>query len=639
MTLLQEVPLVPVRTLRWLAILVMAAMAMAMALAPAAWAHGGAFRAPGAPPTGPGLGPNPVPSAITPGETWQTYWDLNRLGLIPGRDEAAQRGTLTPRVTDETDPEKAWATRRDGVAREHVIPFLMRVVDPKQKVRDEVRAAALIALGKVCSDTVVHAFFLHYLDDPKSNTLVRESAALAIGLLRRTHKELQQSPEDLDTLRERLIQLVQDDKDELRVRSFAALALGLLGDQPFATPYTKDGRLVVKALWDTFGPKPKNVDVPVCMMTALGMQPAAGVPDAVREGLKEIVLGKQIHKRRWTPFERSHALTALARIGGPGVEALLKRVIERPGEEAELRRAACIALGPLATDMSSEKRAEFAATVESSLKRKRDPVTSGLALVAMARLLAADLEAGDVEVLSRTRVTDVLLRSAEKATSIERGYAILAVAFAAQGAKASGHAMPFYARARSLIVAGLAKGRGDDSMRATYAVGCGLLGLEDQIDPLLDAVRDVGCMGVLRGHAAVALGQIGRRRGEVVPALLELLGEKRGVLLRVRAAMALALMGGAEVRTQLTQELKDADSGYHIAHVVIALGRLGDLRTIPALLELGRDPKASEMSQALAVVALGMITDPEARPSILKLSENANWPAGTQVLYAAFSIF
>ncbi len=624
--------------MRRLPILGFVVLALAVTGLPAK-AHGGAFRAPGAPPSGPGLGPSPVPAAITPGETWQTYWDLNRMGLIPGRDEAARRGVVTPRTDDEGDPETAWAQRRAKAAREDVIPFLLRMVDPKQKVRDEVRAAALIALGKVSSDPVVHTFFLHYLHDPKSKTLVRESAALAIGLLRRSVAALQQTPADLDMLREALIQVVTDADDELRVRSFAALGLALLGDQPFATSPTKDGRMVVRALWQHFGPKPKNVDLPVCMLTALGMQPAAGMPDAVREGLKEIVVGKPVRGRRWTPFERSHALTALARIGGPGVEALLTRVTERPGEDAALRRAACIALGRLARSMDTETRARFAVAIEKSLKRRRDPATSGLALVALARLLSADLGAGKVTVLQETNVTGVLLRSAEKATSVERGYAILALAFAAQGARASGHAMPFYARARSLITTGLESGRGDDSMRATYAVGCGLLELEDQIDALVAFVRDTGCMPVLRGHAAVALGQIGRRRDVVVPALLELLGEKRGVLLRVRTAMALALMGGADVRTQLEEELHDADSEYHRAHVVIALGRLGDLRTIPALLELGRNPKANEMSQALAIVALGMITDPEPRPSVLKLSEDANWPAGTQVLYSAFSIF
>ena len=605
-------------------------------------AHGGNFRAPGAPPTGPGLGPSPVPSAITPGETWETYWDLNRLGLIPGRDEAARRGVVTPGASSEAEAEDAgrrWARQRDEAARDAVIPFLLRMVDPHRKVRDEVRAAALIALGKVCSDPIVHTFFLHYLRDRRSNTLVRESAALGIGLLRRTMPELRQTPEDLDMLREALIEVVADAEDEVRVRAFAALALGLLGDQPFATPYTKDGRLVVKALWQRLGPSPKNVDLPVCMLTALGLQPPTGVPDAVREGLQEIVVGKAVRRRSWTALERSHALTALGRLGGPGVEALLTRVIERPGEDGALRRAAAIVVGRQAAEMDSKARARFARALEKSRQRRRDPVTSGLALVAAARLLAADIEAGEVTVLQETDVTGTLLDAAEKAASIERGYAVLALAFAAQGVRASGHAMPFYARAKALLAAGIEGGRGDDAMRATYAVGCGLLAMEDQIDPLLAFVRDGGSLPVLRGHAAVALGQIGRRRDDVVPALLELLSEKRGMLLRLRAAMALALFGGTEVRTQLIEELGSADSEYHRAHVVIALGRLGDLRAIPPLLELGQDPKAAELSQALAIVALGMITDPEPRPSTTKLTQDANWPAGTQALYSAFSIY
>ena len=65
---------------------------------------------------------------------------------------------------------------------------------------------------------------------------------------------------------------------------------------------------------------------------------------------------------------------------------------------------------------------------------------------------------------------------------------------------------------------------------------------------------------------------------------------------------------------------------------------LGDLRAIPALLELGRDPKATEMSQALAIVALGMITDPEPRPSRVLMTTHANFPAATSALAQIYNI-
>ncbi|MFV1958054.1 MAG: HEAT repeat domain-containing protein [Planctomycetota bacterium] len=631
-------PRVPAHRVARAGVLLVAAL---LATPAPAHAHGGQFRAPGGPPpSGPGLGPAPVPAVITPGESWRTAWDVERLASLPGRDERLSRAVVTPgeEPRDAAAIREGWARRREQAARGTVVPYLLRLVDPKRKTRDEVRAAALIALGKTCTDRVVIALFRHWLQDEKAGPLVRESAALALGLLRRTQPSLQLPGSVLDRLREDLIRALDDEKAHIRVRSFAALALGLLGDQPFGSPYTKDGRLVVRALWKRFGPRPKNTDVPVCMLTALGMQPPAGVPDGVREGLRQIIDGRHVARRRWSSLERSHALTARARIGGRRSGSVILRSILRPDEEVEIRRAALIALAGRAASMKAERRPEAAAAVLDSLGRRRDPLTAGLALMAGGRLLEADLAEGRTGLLETTRLDRVLRAASREGNVLERGYAILALTHAARGARASGCGMPFYGKVRKILLEGLDGGRGDDEIRAAYAVGVGQLALEHGIDPLLGAVRDPGALAVLRGHAAVALGLIGMRRDEVRPALLELLKEKRGTLLRVRTALALALLGGSKVRTQLLAELKESTTEYQRAHAVIALGRLGDLQAVEPLLDYARDEKYTELSRALAVVALGMITDPESRPSIVHLSENANWPAGTQALYSAWSI-
>ena len=46
--------------------------------------------------------------------------------------------------------------------------------------------SALIALGKLSQDPIAPRVILHYLDDHRAAPIVRESAALALGLLRRT---------------------------------------------------------------------------------------------------------------------------------------------------------------------------------------------------------------------------------------------------------------------------------------------------------------------------------------------------------------------------------------------------------------------------------------------------------------------
>ena len=89
--------------------------------------------------------------------------------------------------------------------------------------------------------------------------LVRESAALALGLLRRTDPARQLGANELDPLRAKLLMLWDRQVDGERVeapgraRQFAMFALGLLGDQPWhQDPQSKDGRLMSQLIWQRY---------------------------------------------------------------------------------------------------------------------------------------------------------------------------------------------------------------------------------------------------------------------------------------------------------------------------------------------------------------------------------------------------
>ena len=622
-------------------ILVAVCLAAALVLVAAdARAHGGNFRGPGAPPpTGPGLGPVPLPTVVTPGDTWQTWWDLNRLGLLPGRDIALRRQVITPSDDQGVSLEEGWAKRRALAAQKTVVPLLLKLVDRKRKHRNEVVGAALIALGKVSQDKVMIPIILEWLNDPEAHQVIRESAALSLGLLRRTQPSLQLDGDTLDSLREALLKTIDEKTAHVRVRAFAALAIGLLGDQPFGTAYTKDGRMVIRAIWKRLERARKDIDVPVALLVALGMQPREGCSDAVRQGLHHIVNGKALNKRRFQPIERSHALTALIHLGDPSVHSTALRILRRTREDEMLKRAVYLAVGRWSKRMTCEERTEMAKAIETSLKVRRDPLTTGLGFIAAGRLLEQDLRECEITVLDAAELPKLLLQAVKKGPSTERGFAAIALALAARGAKDAACALPLQQRVKHELLAGLEHGRGDDMLKASYAAALGVLDVPESIDLLLDVVGDRHANPVLRGHAAVALGQMGHRAKDVRPALLALLAEKRGVTLRVRAAMALALLGGRDVRDQLLGELNGASSEYHRAHVVIALGRLGDLGAVQPLLEYATNESYSELARALGVVALGLLTDPEVRPSILRLTQDANYPAATSVLYSAYSIF
>lgn len=479
-------------------------------VAPPAWAHGGRFIPPAPPlgpppppmipvippPTPPGLGgPGPVTPPVTlppvgtpgtlpgggggspfaprarravpqadPNARWQTWWNLNRLAFLPDRDAVHRRTAVTPRP-GETPDKGFWAKKRLEVGGVQVLPFLLGLVDPKAGTRDDLRASALLALGKIAHDEAVVRVLLRELAEESNAQLVRESAALALGLIRRSEPALAFDPLFLDEVRQRLLDSAADARAPVRTRAFAVLAVGLLGDQAFGSPYTKDGRLVIRTLWQRLGQAHAQRDVPIALLTALGLQPAAGVPDGVREGLRRIVSGKSVHGRRWNSVERGHALATALRLGGPDRQALLLRVLRRAREERDVKRAAYLALDVLADTMTPLERRETAKALLESLRRDRDPLSRGLGQLGLGHLLGADLRVGETGVLSVAGAGRALLSEARSGSSTTRGFSVLGLALALRGGKSDERAIvSFLGEARRVLSEPLEKTRG---MRAS----------------------------------------------------------------------------------------------------------------------------------------------------------------------------
>ena len=575
-------------------------------------------------------------------DRWQTWWALNRLGLLPDRAESVRHAVTTPGDGEDPVSQRThWSRRRALIGQRQVVPLLLRLVDPKTRARDDVVASALLALGKVASDPALVEVLSRHLVDRRAAPIVRESAALALGLLARSEPELQRDPETLDHVRDHLLTAFDDVHLHDRARAFAALSLGLLGSQPFSRPYAKDGRLVTRALWTRLEGEGTDgrEELTVALLTALGMQPPAGIPDGVRDGLKRIVAGRRALARRWDPGERSHALTALLRLGGPDTFATLRRTVAHKREHVDLRRAAYVAVPELLGSLSGDEREELARHLQDALRRNRDPLTTGLGQIALGHVLGADLRAGAERVLLNTHAERKLLDEARNGATPTRGFSAIALALALRDVKASSpEAGAFLADAHRVLLRGLTGGRGDDTMRAAYAVAVGIARTQEALDPLLAVLGDAHADPELRGHAAVALGDLGRRTPEVQRVLFGALAQRRYSELRRQAALGLALLGGRVVGTQLLKELEHGQTEQLLAQVVIALGRLGDLAAVSPLSTYATDPDRSELAQALAVVALGMLADPQPRPTLLRLSQNANYPSRTASLHEAFTI-
>ena len=112
----------------------------------------------------------------------------------------------------------------------------------------------------------------------------------------------------------------------------------------------------------------------------------------------------------------------------------------------------------------------------------------------------------------------------------------------------------------------------------------------------------------------------------------------RNTELRGQVALGLSFLGSRDAVTLLVRELGVAETERHLADLAVALGRLGDVAAVAPVIEAASDGKRRESAQSLAVAALGLLCDPEPRPSLLRLSAESNFPARTDALHEAFTI-
>jgi HEAT repeat protein len=654
-------------------------LAACVAWAPAARAHGGAFGPPPPPeakgPPGGGDGPpahvdpgfggpivtpspggavNPRPSKRTTPLTtsfetsWQLWWDLNRLGLLPARLAPGPAAAPATGSDGTTETAEAWEAARARAVKERLEPFLLRLLEPGAAKGDDVIASACLALGKVATAPKAINVLLGYAEDDKQSGLVRESAALALGLLRRSEPAQRFTPLQYDVVRGRLLKLfdqyVSGAKKAvpLRTRAFAMFAIALLGDQPFQPmAVNKDGRLLSKLLWQRLGVPYKDRQLHIALLTAIGTQPRAGIPDGVRDGLKAIVLGKKALGHQWDAFKRAHAVTAFARLGGPSANALLLRIANDKMRNVVLRFAATLAIGDRAPLLAAAERSAAVRVLKRAFVLEQELLGVGLANVALGRMVGADLAAGSTRVISFDEADELLIQRAEKAPWYVRGFAALGLALAArEGDPADETVRRFRTRAQMVLLRMARAARAEVSVRGAGAVGLGLLGQPGTTPAVRALVSQADLHAEVRGHAALALGQIGQPTPEVLEVLTAAVGEAGNDQIRGPAALGLSLLGAKGATPALLAQLgADADaSTRRLASVTLALGRLGDLSAVDLLLASAGAKDGRELVRAMALVSLGRLLDPERRPSLLRLTRGVCYPARTDAFQELFTL-
>ncbi len=647
----------------------------ALAAAQPAHAHGGAFGPPprpqakgppgggvGDPPShvdpgfggpivtpgpGGGVGPNPSkrkrPTTTSFETSWQLWWDLNRLYFLPKR-----RATATPTTGgDSLRPSKeTWEASRVRIARERVEPYLLDLLESGHVKDDDTIASSLLAVSKIATTARAINVLLRYAEDDKAADIVRESAALGLGLLRRSNPAQQFKPVQYDIIRGRLLkihdQYVTGKKllVPYRTRAFAMLAIGLLGDQPFQQDaVSKDGRLICKIIWQRLGVAYKDRQLHIASLAALSLQPRAGIPDGVVKGLRSIVLGSKVQGRSWDAFKRAHAVTALARLGGPSANALLLRVLNDRKKNVVIRLAAALSFAHRALELEGPERTAAIRTLKKTFVLEQEMLGVGLANIALGRMVGADLAAGSTRVLEFDKADTLLLERAEKAPWYMRGFAALGLALAAREGDAKNPIVRrFRLRAQTVLLKMARDEKAEPSVRGAGVVGLGLLGQAGVVPAVRAIVPQSDVDAEVRAHAAVALGQIQRSSPEAIAVLETAAAERGRDALRAGAALGLSLLGSRSVTPRLLDQLDAQGSTRRLAGTTLALGYLGDFSAVEPLIATVDDESARDLVRAMAAVALGRLLDPEPLPSLLRLTGGVCYPARTRAFHEVFTL-
>ncbi len=571
---------------------------------------------------------------------WRQWWALNRWSVLPERADLMRRRARWAIQAGEPLPDIA-ARRADRRAQriEHVetiiIPALMTALSPAARESDEVRAAAVLALGKVARDIEAVETIWAHAQNAANPLLVRRCATLALGLLRRSRAGDQFPGAMLDVQRRRLLALFDDEAYHRTGRAFAAYALGLLADQPFG-PGTLDGKVIARALWRRLDEDYRAHDLPVALLTALSMHHRAALPPGAAKGLTRMVEGAWIQKRHWNHYERGHAMSAQARLHAVEWNRIVWYVNSTQRKfPTFIRMSTFLALADQVAAVPDDYRKTMAVSLIVSMRAARNTLTRGLAHVSMARLLNEDLRQGSETILEDTRALKWLSEEARY-----RGeYYVVRSSFAALGLGLVAHDLgPGVKKGeavRTVTARTLRNILANDKnrlFRASVVAALGCTDHDEAVEPLLGLLGPRVRLGRSETFfAPVALGQLGRRDARVLNALRRWhANESSPAELRSQLALGMVMLGDPDARTVLLHELAATRSTWAAAQVVLGIGLHDDPGIVEPIRKMAEDRRRGDGVRAYAYAALGFLGDPEDRGSILKLLIGSNYVLRTE---------
>jgi len=561
--------------------------------------------------------------------TWELWWELHKEPYLRAagraRRNAAQTGsdefylgsTRNPPSLDLVGP-----TAHD--VESVVLPALRRTLDATSH-RDVV-TAAMIAMAKTGCDHSTFRIFDQFT--PRLADLdqeVRETAALAIGISGQRSMAQIALLADLardDEAGRRLCRRAEVDD---RTRSFAAYALGLLGEGPADAANRHRAAATLLALVEDRRLSSRNVKVAAIAALGLLGRPAgegaaAAIGDVAAQGLGEYFLADL---GRAEELVQAHCPPAIARILARDSEAAahwrhqFTAVLEGRGgkRSAPIAQSCALALAAMCDPVDDEnaRDAGIVAVLLRTWQEHADVQTRNFAIMALGQIGGSATREQLLRELSHSR------------RSLELPWVALAL-----GVHVNRRGAGVDADAGGALLVALRTNK-NPSTRGALAIALGLCGHQVaavELAGLLDECSDEA----LCGHLCIGLGLLGApgTQGELRAVLERSL--RRPELLR-QAATALAAVGDRQAADLLLPRLQSDSNLARLAAIAQALGAIRDRRSLEPLARVLEDPEPTSLARAFAAAALGAIADPRELPWNTTLRGYVNYRAATETLW------
>ncbi len=618
---------------------------------------------PSAPPPAtstPDLGTGTKPRIGPPSfEDW-TFWyhhnkqDIEHLKVAIYRLHSSENALFASGNEDDTNVTGATRVMRRQIE-SVVIPALLWAMESKNSGHQDTESAAYIALAKIARDPTQIGVIQRALDQRlDKGQIVQESAALALGLLRRARSADQFGARDLDDVRAFLFQVFENPTYPPRTRGFAAVALGLLGDQPtgsaaLAGNPEASARATTQRLFELLAQPYENQDLYVGLLSAVGMQPATSLTAKQRNILADAAVKGRLYKEPVNHLIRAYAAHSLGRIGTRNDIKTLENILTaRRGMSKNVQRSAAIGLGLLGRRVAGEARVDVAKVLLRSCDKLKDNTTKNFAIISLAYLLIDDIKSSTTDVLAKTQADEKILDVAENGSYMFQPFGAIALGLILRNISDEleiDKYQEFKATAQNILREGLASKKMSQKNRAAFATAVGIAKDAGSSETLRQIVANSKGFKELRGYAALGLGLIGNPTPGVMKTIAEAMRERSSEELRRQTAVALGLLGNHKIQGTgktpvelLVQELKQAKSQNHKGQIVLALASIGNEDALEPLLALLKNKGEQDLTRALACAGLGLIGDLELLPSLGRAVTDMNYRASTDLINELASI-